>query len=84
MQVNTSMDKKREDCYFWTDISVPEKERKINVLCQECHLRFPDLGWFWEGSRLGYGPFDFICKKCGHVVYSESKRNDKEKQDEDC
>jgi hypothetical protein len=68
------MSKRSEDCYFWTDESVPEDERKINVLCEGCHLKFPGLGWFWEGSRLGYGPFDFICEKCGHVVHTSTSK----------
>lgn len=60
----------KENCWFWLDKNLPESEQKINVLCQKCHdTNFPNLGWFWEGSRFGYGPFNFICGKCGHVIY---------------
>lgn len=65
-----------ENCYFWTDDSIPTEERKVSVLCEQCHLRHPEIkGWFWEGSRLGYGPFDFICNSCGFVVHSAPKEN---------
>ena len=67
------MDMRREDCYLWMDETVSEEARTMNILCEKCHLKFPGLGWFWEGSRLGYGPFDFICDKCGHVVHSAPK-----------
>lgn len=63
-----------KDCYLWIDQSIPEKERKINVLCQKCHEKDPEIGWFWEGSKLGYGPFDFICS-CGHPIHLAGKNN---------
>ena len=62
-----------EDCYLWVDTSKPEDDRNVNVLCMDCHKNNPKLGWFWEGSRLGYGPFDFICSLCEHVVHSKEK-----------
>ena len=67
------MDVRREDCYIWMDETIPEDQRTMNILCEQCHVKYPGLGWFWEGSRLGYGPFDFICNKCGHVVHAAVK-----------
>lgn len=67
------MDGRNQDCYLWIDESVPEDERTMNVLCMECSKKFPGLGWFWEGSRLGYGPFEFACEKCGHIVHNAPK-----------
>lgn len=64
------MGAKKEDCYLYMDETIPEEERTMNVLCEKCHLKFPGLGWFWEGSKLGYGPFDFTCNKCGHLVHA--------------
>lgn len=69
------MDGLKQDCYLWIDETVPEKQRTMNVLCIECSKKFPGLGWFWEGSRRGYGPFDFICKKCGHIVNHAPKNS---------
>lgn len=63
----------KENCYIWVDSEVPEDDRRMNFLCENCHIKEPDLGWFWEGSRLGYGPYDFICDKCGHVI-NEAKK----------
>lgn len=62
----------REDCYFWID-NQPGKEPTIEPMCLECHKKRPDLGWFWAGSRLGYGPWNYICALCGHVVYAGEK-----------
>lgn len=67
------MEGQNQDCYLWIDESVPEDERTMNVLCMECSKKFPGLGWFWEGSRLGYGPFEFTCNKCGHIVHHAPK-----------
>ena len=73
------MDRRRENCYLWFDPEVPEDQRTMNVHCEQCHIKHPDLGWFWEGSRLGYGPFDFICNECGHVIHAAPKSNNEEK-----
>ena len=63
-----------EDCWFWMDENIPEEERTMNVLCRKCHEQFPKLGWFWEGSKHGYGPYDFICKKCGHEIHKKGNK----------
>ena len=60
-----------ENCFLYVDNTLKEEEQTINVLCVACHEKNPDIGWFWEGSKLGYGPFDFICSKCGHVIYTK-------------
>lgn len=62
---------RKEDCYFYTDSKLPVSEQDIRVMCVECHKKNLTIGWFWEGSRLGYGPFDFICHDCGHVIHSK-------------
>lgn len=65
---------KLEDCYFFTDNSIPYEERTISVLCIKCkEEKMPDTGWFWEGSKLGYGPFDFVCCVCNHIIYKGEK-----------
>lgn len=69
-----------EDCYFLVDDTVPEDERTMKVLCLKCRdEKMPNAGWLWKGSCLGYGPFDFICSWCGHVVYSPNQ-DEKEKE----
>ena len=48
-----------------------KEEQKIKVFCVDCREKdIPNLGWYWEGETHGYGPFDFICCSCGHVIYS--------------
>jgi len=69
-----------EDCYFWIDQSLPEDEQFMNVLCVECHNgKYPQLGWFWEGSTKGYGPYDFTCGVCGKLVHA-APNNEKESE----
>lgn len=58
-----------EDCYFFLDIEVPEDERHMEVLCVKCrNEKHPDTGWFWEGSKLGYGPWNYNCCNCKRKV----------------
>jgi hypothetical protein len=67
-----------EDCYFFIDSSIPYEERKIDVYCIKCkEKKLPDNGWFWEGSKLGYGPFEFKCCCCEHIIYSGEKNENK-------
>lgn len=66
-----------EDCYLWIDENIPEDEQTMNVLCTKCHEKEPELGWFWEGSKHGYGPFEFICNKCGHIVHPGPRNEEK-------
>ena len=72
--------KKNENCYFYINEEVPEAERDVKVLCEKCHdEKFPTKGWFWEGSKRGYGPFDFICSECNCIVYSHEKDQNEKK-----
>lgn len=67
-----------ENCYFWIDESLHEGARGIKALCEKCHKKKDaNFGWFWEGSKLGYGPFDFVCSDCEHIIHKvEEKIND--------
>lgn len=63
-----------EDCYFYVDMEqdVPDEERKVSPLCIHCHEdKFPgqNVGWFWQGSINGYGPWVYQCKICGRVIH---------------
>lgn len=60
------------DCYFFIDMdsNVPEEERTISTLCVPCHEKdYPDTGWFYEGSKEGYGPFNYVCCRCGTYIH---------------
>lgn len=70
-----------KNCYFLVDDSLPEDKRKMMVFCESCREKIiPDKGWFWEGSKFGYGPFDFICCSCKSVIYSPNKNHDNEEE----
>lgn len=71
------MEEQKPDCFFYTDEELPLEEQKIRAMCVDCHLKYPKIGWFWEGSRLGYGPFVFACKKCGCIIYEPKVDNEK-------
>lgn len=59
-----------KDCYFFLDISVPERERKMLAICVDCQKEFgPENGWFYSGSESGYGPWNIKCCKCGCLIH---------------
>jgi hypothetical protein len=65
------------DCYFFIDMdeAVPSEEHKVSPLCIPCREKdYPNVGWFWEGSVKGYGPWDFICKNCGAVIHKHKQK----------
>ena len=62
-----------EDCYFGVDAN----DKKINVFCLNCVTEKKEdtnAHWFWECSKLGYGPFSFVCCLCQHVIYQAEQK----------
>lgn len=60
-----------EDCYFFVkmDEDIADDRRTMSVLCIPCQREhYPNVGWFWEGSVEGYGPWNYICCCCGKDV----------------
>jgi hypothetical protein len=71
------------DCYFFVDLSVPENDRTMSVLCTDCHdNKMPDVGWFYKGSKEGYGPYEFKCCICGRIVHEAEKDDTDEEKAE--
>ncbi len=67
------------DCYFFIDEDVPLEERKISVLCVECHdAKMPETGMFYRGSKDGYGPFNYKCCLCGKLVHRADDDDEKD------
>ncbi len=56
-----------ENCYFYT--TKKDNDTYVVALCMECRKNNKELGWFWEGSVKGYGPFVFKCEKCEKLIY---------------
>lgn len=54
------------DCFFVVENDI------IRCLCIK-HGKERENAWFWEGSRLGYGPFIFKCHICGEIVFDEAE-----------
>lgn len=74
---------KDQDCYFFVDLSIPEEERTISVMCVKCHdEEMPETGWFYRGSAEGYGPFDYQCELCGQFVHKVSDDEDDQEKAE--
>ncbi len=68
--MNTKM-----DCYFFVDVTIPEEDRTISSLHVECrNEKMPDVGWFYQGSVEGYGPFEYKCALCGGIIHSANKQ----------
>jgi hypothetical protein len=62
-----------ENCYFWLDLEVPEAVRTMSIFCIQCHdEKYRNVGWLWEGSKKGYGPFDYKCTICGKMIHKGS------------
>lgn len=61
-----------ENCYMFVDTELPESEQKISVLCVDCRKKeYPNVGWFWNGSERGYGPWAYNCIVCNKDVSKE-------------
>jgi hypothetical protein len=61
-----------KDCYFFIECEpgIPEEERRVRVLCEDCHEKhMPDAGWFYPGSKEGYGPYTYQCHMCKTIIY---------------
>jgi hypothetical protein len=75
-----STDTMPKDCYFFVDPDpkVPEKEKTMTLLCVPCRDKhMPDSGWFYPGSKEGFGPYDYQCRECGEFVYkADEEEND--------
>lgn len=68
-----------QDCYFYVDTTqdLPEEERIMSPLCIQCRdEHFPDVGWFWAGSKKGYGPWNYNCKNCGKSIHKKRIKDD--------
>jgi hypothetical protein len=67
-----------EDCVWYAD----EGGQKMKALCLECHGRefSKDFGWFWEGSRRGYGAYDLDCSLCGRPLNRKEENEDDQTQ----
>jgi hypothetical protein len=59
------------DCFFIVDTGNSEENPKIQTFCVSCFEKDPQKdGWFWEGSKRGYGPYLFKCCKCDTILFN--------------
>lgn len=66
-----------EDCYIFIETEKDTNKEAIRILCVDCHAKLEKkIGWFYEGSLKGYGPWPFICGKCSHVIHDFKEPND--------
>lgn len=64
-----------QDCYFIIDPrpEVSDEDRTMLAVCIKHHNElYPDSGWFWEGSKMGYGPWEFRCFVCNELLHDPS------------
>ena len=58
------------DCYFFIDQNKPVEEQHILCLHESCRNEYyPGVGWFYKGSKEGYGPWDFVCHHCKQIIH---------------
>lgn len=71
---------KNLNCYMQPDPNpvVKEEERTMVFYCEECRNAKHPGAWFYEGSRYGYGPFDFMCEECGKVLHQHVEEEEEE------
>lgn len=62
---------KKEDCY-WFMIKENDGNKYVKPICVECVEKDKELkekkGWFWEGSKLGYGNYNLNCFVCNKII----------------
>jgi len=64
-----------KNCYFYVE-GETEESKMIRAMCVECRTqKYPDTGWFYDGSKQGYGPFDYKCAKCKGVIHKQTEDN---------
>lgn len=66
------MTKIQEDCYFYIDSLHPKEEKYLLAKCIDCQKDNND-GWFWDGSKRGYGQDNISCNICGRFIYKNEE-----------
>lgn len=66
-----------KDCFYIVEIL--EDEQYIRAICTECReLHYPQNGWFWEGSKRGYGQWNVTCNHCKKQISSFDEQSNYE------
>lgn len=55
-----------QDSYWF--INGDNDEAVVSALCVMCAKK-EQKGWFWHGTKLGYGDYDLFCKSCGNAIH---------------
>ena len=65
----------QNDCYFYIDTSLELEKQAIHSICIECYGKnYKDKNcWFWNGSKLGYGPWDIKCDSCNSFIHEVAR-----------
>lgn len=65
----------QNDCFFFIDTSLEKDKQTIKSICLECHEKdFKNKNcWFWNGKKLGYGPWDIKCDQCNCFIHEISR-----------
>jgi hypothetical protein len=58
-----------EGCWFWIDLGVPEGERCMSALCDNCRCKnHPGEGSYYDFED-GVGPWDITCSECNDILW---------------
>ena len=66
----------QKNCFFYIDSSLKQEEQKIQSICVDCYnnKHKNKKCWFWNGEKLGYGPWQINCDYCNSVIHEYSER----------
>ena len=57
------------DSYMLIEKDEEDTQRMVAV-CVECReSHYPEVGWYYEGSKEGYSDYLWECHKCGKVIH---------------
>ena len=60
----------QKDCFFYIDTSLEKDKQIIQSICIDCYEKsFKNKNcWFWNGQKLGYGPWNIKCDICNGFI----------------
>ncbi len=67
-----------EGCWFWVNEAVPEKDRSMSVLCDQCRTEnYPKIGSYYNFSN-GVGAWDITCGECDKLLWKHTAKEEDE------
>ena len=65
-----------DGCWFWIDESVPEHQRCMSVMCQDCKTKSQHKIGSYYDFKNGVGTWDIVCDECKTVLWKHEPPED--------